>query len=495
MAYLLGIDAGNTVVKAVLFDPDGRILGHAARDGHAQHPAPGHVERDIDELWDSAAHVIRDCLRAAGCDSREVRAVGTAGHGNGLYLLDHDQRPLIGIQSLDARATALAASLRSNGTSDRLYPLCLQKPWPSQTATLLAWMKRHQPDLYARAGTALLCKDLLTLMLTGQRSTDYSDMSGCGLLRLPQRRYDSTLLEAYGLTDAETLLPPLIESDHVAGQVTPDAAAVTGLSEGTPVAAGFFDVIASMLGAGASKPGQAAIVAGTWSINQVILDSPLIDDCVFHASTWRPDRYVAIESSATSAVNLEWFVREFIGLDTPDPFGRCSEAVAAVMPDASLPIFHPFLYGSATQPHARGGFFGLSGWHAKAHMLYALYEGVAFEHRRHVDRLRAAGARFDRAALSGGGSRSDVWCQMFADIVGIPMEVPECPETGALGAAMAGGVAAGLFGDLEQAVRSMARIRRIYRPRTELRSLIEGRYRLYCDLIEAVSARWPSHEA
>lgn len=495
MAYLLGIDAGNTVVKAVLFDPDGRIIGHAARDGHAQHPAPGHVERDIDELWDNAAQVIRDCLRAAGCDRREVRAVGTAGHGNGLYLLDRNQRPLIGIQSLDARAAALAASLRSDGTGDRLYPLCLQKPWPSQTATLLAWIKRHQPDLYVRAGTAFLCKDALTLMLTGQRSTDYSDMSGCGLLRLPQRRYDSELLDAYGLADAAPLLPPLIESDHVAGQVTREAGAVTGLAEGTPVAAGFFDVIASMLGAGASTPGQAAIVAGTWSINQVILDAPLIDDRIFHSSTWRPDRYVAIESSATSAVNLEWFVREFIDPDTPDPFGRCGEAVAEVTPDASLPIFHPFLYGSATQPHARGGFFGLSGWHGKAHMLYALYEGVAFEHRRHVDRLRKAGARFDRAALSGGGSRSDVWCQMFADIVGVPMEVPECPETGALGAAMAGGVAAGLFGDLEQAVRSMARIKRVYRPRAELRSLIDGRYRLYCDLIEAVSARWPSHQA
>jgi L-xylulokinase len=495
MSYLLGIDAGNTVVKAVLFDRDGCIIGHAARDGHAQHPAPGHVERDIDELWANAAEVIRDCLQAAGCDGREVRAVGSAGHGNGLYLLDRNQRPLIGIQSLDARAATLAASLRSDGTGGRLYPLCLQKPWPSQTATLLTWIKRHQPELYARAGTAFLCKDVLTLMLTDQRSTDYSDMSGSGLLRLPQRRYDTALLDAYDLADAAPLLPPLIESDQVAGQVTREAAAATGLAEGTPVAAGFFDVIASMLGAGASAPGQAAIVAGTWSINQVILDAPLIDDRIFHSSTWRPDRYVAIESSATSAVNLEWFVREFIGLDTPDPFGRCSEAVAEVTPDAALPIFHPFLYGSATQPHARAAFFGLSGWHGKAHMLYALYEGVAFEHRRHVDRLRAAGARFERAALSGGGSRSDVWCQIFADIVGVPMEVPECPETGALGAAMAGGVAAGMFSDLEEAVRSMARTKRVYRPRAELRSLIDARYRLYCDLIEAVSARWSSHQA
>jgi L-xylulokinase len=495
MAYLLGIDAGNTVVKAVLFDPDGRIIGHAARDGHAQHPAPGHVERDIGELWQNAADVIRDCLRSAGCKGDDVHAIGTAGHGNGLYLLDRERQPLIGIQSLDARAAELAASLRADGAGDRLYSLCLQKPWPSQTATLLAWIKRYRPELYARAGTVFLCKDALTLMLTGQCATDYSDMSGCGLLRLPERRYDAELLEAYGFPEAERLLPPLVESDHAAGRVDRNAAAATGLCEGTPVAAGFFDVIASMLGAGASAPGQAAIVAGTWSINQVILDAPLVDDRIFHASTWRPDRYVAIESSATSAVNLEWFVRAFIGLDTPDPFGRCNAAVAKVVPDAALPIFHPFLYGSATQPQARGGFFGLSGWHGKAEMLYALYEGVAFEHRRHVDRLRAAGARFDRAALSGGGSRSDVWCQMFADIVGVPMAVPECPETGALGAAMAGGVAAGLFANLEQAVSRMARTRREFEPRAGLRSLFEERYRFYCDLIAAMPQRWPSNPA
>ena len=239
---------------------------------------------------------------------------------------------------VDARAAALAASLRGDGRGDLLYPLCLQKPWPSQTATLLAWIKHHQSGLYARAGTAFLCKDALTLMLTGQRSSDYSDMSGSGLLRLPQRRYDSALLDAYGLADAAPLLPPLIESDQIAGRLTREAAAVTGLSEGTPVAAGFFDVIASMLGAGASTPGQAAIVAGTWSINQVILDAPLIDDRIFHSSTWRSDRYVAIESSATSAVNLEWFVREFIGLETPDPFGQCSEAVAEALALADIDV-------------------------------------------------------------------------------------------------------------------------------------------------------------
>lgn len=487
--HLLGIDAGNTVVKAVLFDLDGRMLARAALDGQSRHPQPGHVERDIAELWSNAALVIRRCLEEGGVSGSDVAAVGTAGHGNGLYLLDKSNAPLLGIQSIDNRAAELAADMR-DWVGDTVYPLCLQKPWPAQTATLLAWIKRNRPDLYASAGTALLCKDVMTFALTGERVSDYSDMSGAGLLRLPQRGYDRTLLGDYGLEDAAHLLPPLVESDAVAGTVTEKMASASGLAAGTPVAGGLFDVVASMIGSGAHGVGEAAIVAGTWGINQIVREKPLVDDRIFHASTWRPDRYIAIESSATSAVNLEWYVREFGNGHGAAAFEACNDLVASVAFSAELPLFHPFLFGSATHPDARGGFFGLSGWHGKAEMLYAIYEGVVFEHRRHIERLRAAGASFETAALSGGGSRSTVWCQMFADIIGVPVTVAECQETGALGAAIAAGVAAGVFASLEEGMARMVRLQSRFAPRDKHQALREARYRLYCDLAEQMPAHW-----
>jgi L-xylulokinase len=488
--YLLGIDAGNTVVKAVLFDRDGIMLARAATNGASSQPAPGHVERDIAELWRNAAAVIRECLRQAGVEGRDVAAVGTAGHGNGLYLLDRDRRPLLGIQSIDNRAAALASSMRGGETGDHLYPMCLQRPWPAQTATLLAWVKQNRPDLYAKTGTALLSKDVITLMLTGNRVSDYSDMSGCGLLRLPERRYDRKLLEAYDLADAEAMLPALVESEAIAGHVTGEAAQATGLSAGTPVAAGFFDIIASMIGSGVHAPGQAAIVAGTWGINQVVRETPLVDERIFHASTWRADRYVAVESSATSAVNLEWFVRELAPTHDASAFEDCNRLVEQVRPAAENPLFLPFLYGSATHADARGAFVGLSGWQGRAEMLSALYEGVVFEHRRHIDRLKAAGAAFETAALSGGGSRSAAWCQMFADIVGVPVTIAECQETGALGAAIGAGVAGGMFGSIEAGVSAMVRTSRVHAPQAEHRYLVEARYRLYRSLAEAMPAQW-----
>jgi len=493
--YLLGLDAGNTIIKAVLFDLEGRQLAVSAVDGASQYPQPGYVERDMNELWGQAIEAIRGCITSAGVDSADIRAVGCSGHGNGLYLLDQDSEPLLGIQSLDSRAMGLVEKWGKDGTADKVYPLCLQKPWPSQTPTLLAWVKENQPDLYAEIGTVFLCKDFVTYKLTGKPGSEISDMSGCGFLKLPQCEYDVDLLEAFGIADCRNKLPPLAKPYDVVGTVSGQAASQLGLAEGTPVVAGLFDVVASALGSGVIDLGAASIVAGTWSINQVIVDKPLVDDSIFMTSCFRNNRYMEIEASATSAANLEWFVKEFIepGLDHDSglsPFDICNDLVAGVELDAGLPIYHPFLYGSSTNGAARAGFYGIGGWHGRAHMLHALYEGVVFGHRKHVETLRAAGAGFDRAILSGGGSRSPVWPQMFADILDVPVSIAQCQETGALGAAIAAGIGAGVFDDYETGVAKMARIDRHYQPNADTQDIYSARYEIYTDLCDDISGSW-----
>ncbi len=489
---LLGLDAGNTVIKAVLFDLTGRALAASERVGTSTRPAPGHVERDMAELWSNAAGVIRDCIERSGVSPGAIAAVGCAGHGNGLYLLDRAGGPLLAIQSLDSRAAAAADRLRAAGNGARLHGLCLQEPWPSQTPTLLAWLKAENPARHAAAGTAFHCKDYVAWRLTGRRTADVSDMSGAGLLRFPDCTYDDDLLAAYGLDDARTLLPDLLWPTEVAGRVTAAAAATTGLAEGTPVAAGLFDVVANALGSGVVEAGQASIIAGTWSINQVVTRSPVVDPRIFMVSAFDAGRMVAIESSATSAANLEWYVRELVerGERRSDSFAACSRRVAAVAPAADDPFFHPFLYGSRQGADFRAGFYGLAGWHHEGHMLRALFEGVAFEHRRHVEVLRAAGIRFERASLSGGGARSVVWPQIFADVLGIPVTVPVSAEAGALGAAIAAGVAAGAFADLAEAVRAMTAERAGFSPDPGMAALHDARYRTYAMLTEAMRPLW-----
>jgi L-xylulokinase len=489
--YLLGLDAGNTVIKAVLFDLQGRQLAMHALNGRSAAPHPGHVERDLDELWANAREAIGACIEKAGVDPRRIAGIGCAGHGNGLYLLDKADRPLLGIQSLDTRAAPLATTL-SGQNGDALHAICLQKPWPAQTPTLLAWLKAKAPDLYARAGCLMLCKDFITLRLTGERVSDISDMSGCGLLRMPDCAYDDMLLSLYGLEDAKHLLPRLLDPAAVAGAVSAAAAAETGLAEGTPVIAGYFDVVASATGAGVAAPGEASIIAGTWSINQVFSAEPVVDHNVFMVAGFGSSRFLSIESSATSAANLEWYVREFVerGGHHDDPFGYCNALVGSVAPSSDDPLFHPFLYGSGQSAGFRAGFYGVAGWHGEGHLLRAIFEGVMFEHRRHIDVLRKAGLSFDRAVMSGGGSRSPHWPQIFADGLGVPIAVAQARETGALGAAIGAGIGVGLFADYEDAIAAMTGPGATFTPDPAMRRHYDRRYRLYTDLAERLRAFW-----
>ncbi|WP_417586935.1 FGGY-family carbohydrate kinase [Pararhodobacter oceanensis] len=489
--YLLGLDAGNTVIKAVLFDLSGRQIALHAIDGQSSSPAAGQVERDLNELWANAQTAIRGCIAQAGIAPEEIAAIGCAGHGNGLYLLDTSGAPLVGIQSLDTRGADLAAELDAEHGA-ALYDICRQRPWPSQTPVLLAWIKRHRPEIYQSTGTALLCKDFIGFKLTGERFSDISDMSGCGLTAMPDCTYSDELLALYGLRDAAPLLPKLLDPAAIAGHITPEASACTGLAAGTPVIAGYFDVISSALGSGAGAKGDASIIVGSWSINQVFSDAPVSDERVFMASGFGPQRFVNIESSATSAANLEWYVREFVerGQHHDDPFGQCNALVAGVDPAPDDPFFHPFLYGSRQGAEFRAGFYGLAGWHSEGHMLRAIFEGVMFEHRRHIEVLAQAGVRMDRATLSGGGARSPHWPQIFADGLGVPITVAEARETGALGAAIGAAVGVGIFADYEAGIAAMTRVSQRLMPDPATKAHYDTRYHTYLALTDLMRGFW-----
>jgi L-xylulokinase len=488
---ILGIDIGNTVVKAVLFDLAGHQLARHGVDGTTLKPAPGMVERPVAELWANARAAISGCLQKAAVAPERIAAIGLAGHGNGLYLLDQDGAPLLGIQSLDSRAAALAAELDASQGAE-LHAICGQRPWPSQTPTLLAWVKAHQPEVYARAGTLCFAKDIIGWHLTGERASEVSDMSGAGLLSLPDAGYDAGLMALYGLDDAISLLPRLLQPTEVAGHVTPAAAAATGLRAGVPVVAGYFDVVASAIGSGAIGAGAASIVLGSWSINQVFAKAPVKDQDVFMVACFGPGRFANMDNSATSAANLEWYVRTLVERDGHhgDAFAMVNDLVgrAAMVPDD--PMFHPFLYGGRHGAHQRGGFYGLAGWHDEGHLLRALYEGVAFEHRRHVATLTRGGAGIEQVYLSGGGTRSPHWPQMMADILGLPVRLGSAEETGALGGAIAAAVGIGLYPDEDAAVAAMTRQRAVLYPDPDRKALHDRRFAVWQRMTAAIEPFW-----
>lgn len=491
MSQILGIDAGNTMIKAVLFDFSGQVLSVAECAGRTHHPQEGYAERPVEDIWHGVSEAVSRCLQQAGALADDVVAVGAAGHGNGLYALDRQQQPLFGIQSIDQRAVDLVQMLADSGRDKQIYQLSLQKPWPAATPVLISWIKQHRPALWQQVGHLLCAKDVIAHFLCGSASADYSDAAGAGLIDYRQRGYSRQLLALYDIEDALSRLPALRESCDIVGQVTPHAARLTGLPSGIPVVAGIFDVVASAVGSGVVNSGEASIVAGTWSINQVVVDNTNYLRPVFMNSMIEKDRFMAIEASATSAANLDWFLREFDDGRAGHGASRSSDSVAQVIPNAQLPLYHPYLYSGRKAEPAKAGFYGLGGWHTRADMLFALFEGVTFAHCAHIDRLRAAGIVFSQATLSGGAARSCVWPQMFADVLDIPIRVTECKETGALGAALCAGVGVGIWKNLADAAQQAVQINPdVLMPRPERVVFHEARYRLFKKLELAMSEMW-----
>jgi sugar (pentulose or hexulose) kinase len=221
--------------------------------------------------------------------------------------------------------------------------------------------------------------------------------------------------------------------------------------------------LAAAIGSGVISDGILCIIAGTWSINQVITSDPIVDKRVFLCSLYAvPGMWLTLEASPASATNLEWFVNNFCFEEKQQAQARgisvydvCNEKVASLAPGSTDIIFHPYLFGSDVQATARAGFYGLGAWHTKTHMLRALYEGVVYGHMNHIEKLRAAGAVIEKARMTGGGSHSHVWTQMFSDALDLPIEVPEGAEVAR--AAWLPGIGAGGYCDHADAVARWCR--------------------------------------
>lgn len=494
---LLGIDNGLTMTKAVVFDAKGRVRATARRRIAQAIPAPRNIERDMAALWQATAEAIRDALAAAG--HPEIAAIAATAHGDGVYLLDRDGQPLgAGILSLDSRAGTVVAGWEVDGTSDAALAMSGQKPHASAPSALLAWIRDHEPERFLRIGHVLACKDWLRFCLTGTIGTDLTEAS-TSFTDVSTQDWSPEVLKLYGLAALQHALPDVTRPDAIVGAVTPEAAAMTGLQPGTPVVAGLHDVTASALGIGGHRKGTIAIVAGTYSINETVSDAPKTDPRWFCRNGLRPGEWNNMAISPASAANYDWFLDTLTGADRAraDAEGRSIHAdiepeVRAALARTSTVLFHPYLYGSPHGPQASGGFVGVHGWHDRGDLIRAVIEGIAFNHRVHVDALRE-GFRPTEARLTGGISRSPLYAQVFADALGLPVTVTDTDEAAAWGAALCAGAGVGLFPDPTADPRDVACT--TYTPDPVRSAALETRFKLHCDISDALSPLWPRIEA
>ncbi|MGQ0564968.1 MAG: FGGY-family carbohydrate kinase [Gemmobacter sp.] len=494
-ACVLGIDNGLTVTKAVVFDATGRVLAVARRRLPQQMPAPRFVERDMAALWRATAEAVAEAVSVSGRGG-DIVAVAATAHGDGLYLLDRDLAPLgPGILSLDSRAGGIAETWHRDGTADSALRLTGQMPHASAPATLLAWMRDHQPERFARIAHVLACKDWLRFCLTGTVGTDLTEAS-TSFTNVATQDYGPEVLPLLGLEGLR--LPAIALPTDVVGHVTAAAAALTGLQAGTPVVAGLHDVTASALGIGGYGVGRVAIVAGTYSINETVSDRPKVDARWFCRNGIRRGEWNSMAISPASAANYDWFLDRLCAAEHSTAGAGIHAAllpeIEAALARPSSVLFHPYLFGSPHGATASAGFLGLHGWHDRGDLLRAVLEGIAFNHRVHVDALRE-GFQPQQALLTGGISRSPVFAQLFADVLGLPVAVTETEEAAAWGAALCAGAGVGLFTAPEADPRDLSALRRVHAPDPARSANLDRRYRLHCDVATAMAPLWSRIEA
>ncbi|MGW4945361.1 FGGY-family carbohydrate kinase [Actinoplanes sp. NPDC004185] len=492
---LLGIDAGQTVTKAALYTLEGDEVAAASRGARVDSPHPRWAERDMDELWQQVCEVVGAVIAKAG-PGYEVAGVGVCGHNDGLYAVDEHLRPVRpAILAMDSRAHRESTRLGQAGTGAAALALTGQQPSLVSPASVLSWLREHEPGAYERTRWTLFCKDWIRLRLTGEVATDVTEASAA-FTDLATRRWSRAALQLFGLADAEEKLPVILDSEHIAGRITGEAARATGLAAGTPVITGVHDVDAAAAGVDALSPGSASLVLGTYSINQVVSDRPLPDPRWQARSFVRPGRWLHMSTSPAGASCLDWAMRR-LGPSRPDGEPDPRAAIAEAMtrfeqPD--LPLFLPFLYGSPHGPDLQGTWLGLRGRHDRADLLAAVLEGVAFNHRTHMGPLSEAFDLRRPVRVCGGGARSAAWTQILADVLDLPVEVTDSGEAGARGVAMLAGVGVGEFADLDDAARRWVKVVRAQQPRASHAAVRAGRYRRYrhaVDLLSALDAPHP----
>ena len=396
--YFLGIDNGGTLSKAAIFDEKGTQISSSSIAVSMITPQEGFTERDMNELFSSTALTIKKAIKEAQIDPSQIKAVACAGHGKGLYAWGKDNTPNgNGIISTDTRAFMYPDLWNKDGTSDKVFEKTYQKILACQPVSLLRWMKDHDRHQYDSIKYVFEVKDYIRFRLTGVAMAERTDMSGTNLMNLATKQYDDELLSLFGIPEIKDALPPLASSSDSCGYITKEAAKLTGLKEGTIVAGGMFDIDACAIAMDITNEDHIALIAGTWSINEYISKSPILDKSVMMNSLYCLDDYYLIEeSSPTSASNHAWFIKNFLEAESQEakrkgihPYAYCDTLAQHVGPDEQHIMFLPFLYGSNYNPQAKASLIGLSSHHTKSHIVRSVLEGIVFTHMIHIEKLLA----------------------------------------------------------------------------------------------------------
>ncbi len=467
--YLLGIDVGTSGSKAILIDADGAVKASVTTEYPLHTPQPLWAEQNPSDWWAATVASIKQVLENSGVVAADVAGVGLTGQMHGLVLLDGQGevlRPCI--MWNDQRTAAQCAAITEKVGLDNVLRLTGNPILPGFTAPKIVWVREHEPDVYAKVAKVLLPKDYARYRLTGGFFGEVSDASGTSMFDVGQRRWSDDMLQA--LEVPREWLPEVTESPEVSACVSAEAAAETGLLEGTPVVGGGGDQAAQAVGTGIVAEGVVSATLGTSGVVFAASDSYRVEPqgrlhAFCHAV---PGMWHLMGVMLSAAGSFRWY-RDTLGQEEVaqaretgrDAYDILTEAAAEVAPGCEGLLFLPYLTGERTpypDPNARGVFFGLTLRHGKQHLTRAVLEGVSYGLLDSLELMRALGLSIEQVRASGGGARSSLWRQILADVFDAEIVTVNVTEGAAYGAALLAGVGAGVYASVPEACEAAIRL-------------------------------------
>lgn len=499
--YIVAHDTGTGGDKAVLTDLRGRIIHSSYKPYGLQYPRPRWVEQDPEELWQAVVSTTRLVIEEARVDPAEILGVGISAQMFNLLPVDENVRPLMPMISwLDVR-TVEQADRVLEGNGGKMPALLFEHtgniPTAKDIIPKILWLKEERPELWERTAWLLDCKEYIIYRLTGKIATDWHGASVYFLFDPNEKTWSEEACRALGIPMEK--LPPAYPCTEVIGEVTEEAARVTGLLPGTPVVVCAGDVAVAQSGSGANADGKAHLCVGTatWvglSSSRFINDPEKPFWGLNHID---PDKWIIAGEMETGGGALMWFRDGFCqteakqaakeGISTYDLLSRMAEQIG---PGADRLIFAPWLSGERApvlDHYARGAFVGLSLGHTKGHLARAVMEGVAFHIRWICEALERLGLSIGLMNGIGGGSTSSTWTQIISDVTGRKLQVVAHPlEAGAMGAALTVAVGMGTYPNME-AIDELIEISHTVKPSEAKQPRYDALYREYRAVYEALS--------
>lgn len=487
------VDAGTTVIKAVVFDATGRELTVGRRETEVHHPRPGAAEQDMDEVWRAVAAAVREAVAEAG---RPVGLLALTAQGDGAWLVDRRHRPVRpAVLWNDARAAPVVRRWRAEGVLERAYRDNASLSNAGLPNAILRVLAEREPESLRAAHAVLTCGSWLFLRLTGVLGLHPSEASA-PWLDIRTRAYSDKLLDAYGLTAHRALLPPLLSGGETVAPLTAAAARQVGLPPDTPVVLAPYDVVATALGTGTTRAGQATCVLGTTLCTEVLVERAAPEEGEPAGLTLdfgAPGLLMRAFPTLAGTGVLDWTV-DLLGLRD---HRELSELAARVPPGADGLRVLPYLSPAGERapfldPAASGLVTGMLFRHGREHLARAVLEGLAHVIR---DCLRAAPHRPTELALCGGGAASALWCQLIADVTGLPAVSSRDSQVGAKGALLCALTTLGAFPDLSAAASALVRTGRRYEPSPGLTAFHDAEHAEFLATRELAATRWSGWRA